>query len=603
VTRIGRRPWLKWPLRALLALAASEATLALGALVIEERGAGDGKAIPAGCILCVGDSHTQGIGASPGHSYPAQLQELLRAAGDPREVVNLGVAGFDSRQALDALEDALAQAKPSCVLYLAGNNDRNRSLSLLATDRTGGTAAPAAEGSRSVGAALDGALSWLRTWRMARTAWRVATGDVGHHEIGGAAERRLPPPQNVEASKWNEEYARAKAAGTIALAEWVEQFWVIEDPTWMRVGWNDLRAAPDFDRLVGVLRQPTAAYEWELDALEGKPWSAPPCPIENPDENHAFLVVARALSAWSEGGLAAMRAVLDQPEEVAWALKANPWAALYFDLYRGFSRIVAREWDEAAPMLAAGLARTKSISPRVGRPCFEGGAALAQLFADDASASGSPSAPSCIRDPDGWHVAYWSADLPNGREWMAVAEIAEGARAGLGSPAHEAGRRRAHERFQEPRTLPLRWLYDHPDATFEQIRAEMPLEPPRIGWWGIRRFLFRNVDADEYRRIATARHERLAGLARRDGFDAVALCYVIEDFPMFNALQRELAATRGWPLADVHSRFTRAELEADDRKRYFSADRAHPNDAGYALMAREAFDALQRLRSGGAAGR
>jgi lysophospholipase L1-like esterase len=596
VTRIAQRPWLKWLLRALFAFVACEATLALGALVIEERGVGGGSSqVAAGCILCVGDSHTQGIGATPGHSYPEQLQELLRAAGDPRTVVNLGVAGFDSRKVVDSLEDALAKATPSCVLYLAGNNDLEFSPSLLGLGR--------AEPAR----AADDALSWLRTWRMARAAWRMATGDLGHHEIGGAEARRLPPPASVHASKWDEEYARAKASGTVAIAEWLDQFWYAQDPPRMRMAWNDLRAAPDFEQLRGYFRQPLAAYEWELDAFENGRWGEPPGPIADPDENHSFIVVARALAAWSASGDdAALRAEFERPEEVEWARWASPWAAIHLELHRGFAQLLARDWNAAAQTLAAGLARTRSISPRFAWPCFEGGAALAHLFAGaDGAAGASSSSPSpspkYVRDPDEWHVAFWSADQPDGREWMSVAEIAEGARAGLASDASKAARRRAHERFAAPRSRPLRWLFDHPDATFERIRDELPLEPPRTSWWGVRRFLFRNVDADEFRRLAAVQHERLAELARRGPFDVVVLGYLVENYPMFNTALRELAATRGWPLADVGSRLSRAEIEADDHQRYFSGDRAHPNDAGYGLMARAAFEALQRLKSSGAA--
>lgn len=81
-------------------------------------------------ILCVGDSHTYGVDADPDMSYPAQLQRLLPSRHQDRDfvVVNQGVPGFNSSQALERLRSILTldDARPDIVLVCVGkNNDHN----------------------------------------------------------------------------------------------------------------------------------------------------------------------------------------------------------------------------------------------------------------------------------------------------------------------------------------------------------------------------------------------------------------------------------------------------------------------------------------------
>lgn len=77
-------------------------------------------------VACVGDSITQGSGAEPGKSYPAQLQGLL---GDKWKVGNFGVSGRTLLKKGDhpywiekAYKDALAFA-PDVVIIMLGTND------------------------------------------------------------------------------------------------------------------------------------------------------------------------------------------------------------------------------------------------------------------------------------------------------------------------------------------------------------------------------------------------------------------------------------------------------------------------------------------------
>lgn len=77
-------------------------------------------------VACIGDSITQGAGAGPGKSYPAQLQGLL---GDKWKVGNFGVSGRTLLKKGDhpywnekAYKDALASA-PDVVIIMLGTND------------------------------------------------------------------------------------------------------------------------------------------------------------------------------------------------------------------------------------------------------------------------------------------------------------------------------------------------------------------------------------------------------------------------------------------------------------------------------------------------
>ncbi|HPQ69466.1 MAG TPA: GDSL-type esterase/lipase family protein [bacterium] len=81
-------------------------------------------------ILCVGDSHTQGVDAPPGLSYPSQLANLLNKNHRPTRyrVINYGVPGANSSQALLRLRELYAKGgtTPAVVIVNVGkNNDHN----------------------------------------------------------------------------------------------------------------------------------------------------------------------------------------------------------------------------------------------------------------------------------------------------------------------------------------------------------------------------------------------------------------------------------------------------------------------------------------------
>lgn len=83
-----------------------------------------GTPVPAGAtVLALGDSITFGTGATPDTSYPAVLARLTGW-----NVVNAGVPGNVSAQALERLPELLQEHRPALVLVSIGGNDFLRRL-------------------------------------------------------------------------------------------------------------------------------------------------------------------------------------------------------------------------------------------------------------------------------------------------------------------------------------------------------------------------------------------------------------------------------------------------------------------------------------------
>jgi len=73
-------------------------------------------------LVCFGDSLTAGAGTDPGESYPDYLQADLDQRGYPYRVVNEGISGNTTKDALERLNSILA-LKPSIVVVEFGGND------------------------------------------------------------------------------------------------------------------------------------------------------------------------------------------------------------------------------------------------------------------------------------------------------------------------------------------------------------------------------------------------------------------------------------------------------------------------------------------------
>ncbi|MBZ0273167.1 hypothetical protein K8I61_14105 [bacterium] len=78
-------------------------------------------------VACFGDSHTYGMGASEGESYPEQLERLLAGefADIDVQVVNEGEPGANSSLALQTVRRFLWKSRvtPDVLIYSAGRNN------------------------------------------------------------------------------------------------------------------------------------------------------------------------------------------------------------------------------------------------------------------------------------------------------------------------------------------------------------------------------------------------------------------------------------------------------------------------------------------------
>jgi acyl-CoA thioesterase-1 len=79
-------------------------------------------------ILAIGDSMTAGYGVAVDSSYPAQLERELKHRGYDYRVINHGVTGSTSTQALSRLTRALA-IQPDVVIIQIGGNDVSNGIS------------------------------------------------------------------------------------------------------------------------------------------------------------------------------------------------------------------------------------------------------------------------------------------------------------------------------------------------------------------------------------------------------------------------------------------------------------------------------------------
>jgi lysophospholipase L1-like esterase len=573
VSIIRRRRSVRVALRVLLVLASCELTLRLGAWLIE-RHAPSAAASPDAPILCIGDSNTFGVGAPPGRSYPDQLRDLLHAAGDPREVVNLGFPGLDSDQIVGRLERALASTRPSCVLFLAGYNDWSRATALIDGVEDG------AEESHGAFARM---LSWSVTLRMLLTATHVLRGDTAHSMFGGERAIGLPEPASVDFHDWDAEYERAKQHGFDAASTWIRFFFTVEDSPRIDRVLADLRARSDLERVKRTLRYPLRDLEWEADVLAGR---APPKlavdPAE-PPEGRQFALYAAAWRAMEDGHADQARVALANLE----LLGSDPWASNFRNLLLAWCTLQARDFAVAAQQLSVVADRAAALSPEVGLENSLGGAAVATLLADESARLAT-----FVAAHPAWERLNRWIPTSASSDWMEAALCIDAMRSGDAARAQETWNREEGRLGGKPVTATLRWILAHRDATFGQLRRELPLEPPRTSWIGTCVRVFRDVRADEFRSVTSAADRRLASLAATHDFQVVVLTYLDYDATMQHERLCRLAAERGWPLVDLEHRWTREVLGADDKSKYFIPDRAHPNEAGYGLMARAVFEVM-----------
>ncbi len=183
-----------------------------------------------------------------------------------------------------------------------------------------------------------------------------------------------------------------------------------------------------------------------------------------------------------------------------------------------------------------------------------------------------------------WDAVIGLPQAPLGHEWMVTAEwVAASRRADVLRQRNLS--KRAALRFETPMTEPLCWLLEHPESTFAVACQALPIGPFRFSWIGNARAFLRSPGLDELHARTKGAFDRLDGLAREHRFPVVLLTYLNYEHLDANNLLRRIAREREWPLIDLHQRHERQVLAADDKRKWFSADRGHPNAAGYSLMA------------------
>ncbi len=123
-----RKRVLLLSLSALVTLLLLEGLMQVGAFVAWRANLKSIPEVPVGhdVMLCVGDSWTDGMGASDRtrFSYPARLGAMLTERTDRDwTVVNCGQSGQNSRDVLSRLSSQLEAYKPRLVAVLVGQND------------------------------------------------------------------------------------------------------------------------------------------------------------------------------------------------------------------------------------------------------------------------------------------------------------------------------------------------------------------------------------------------------------------------------------------------------------------------------------------------
>lgn len=114
----------------LIAIALLVTSAAFGCSDESPTGPGQGEAV----IVAFGDSLTSGPGLRPEQTYPALLQQKMASEGRDYVVVNSGVSGDTSSEALARFDRALVPGTKILILAI-GANDGLRSVPVASVER------------------------------------------------------------------------------------------------------------------------------------------------------------------------------------------------------------------------------------------------------------------------------------------------------------------------------------------------------------------------------------------------------------------------------------------------------------------------------------
>lgn len=159
----------------LIGLVLAELLLQAAGLVLSHRWERWGAGTEGEVLLCVGDSHTFGLGVLAPQSYPNRLHAILNGGRRPERyrVVSRGVPGRNSAVVRQKLPLYLRRFHPRVVLILAGyNNAWNSDGSWVWREDEGD----------AWSARLEGWLSRLKLVKLVRLAWFNLRGGTGHDD-------------------------------------------------------------------------------------------------------------------------------------------------------------------------------------------------------------------------------------------------------------------------------------------------------------------------------------------------------------------------------------------------------------------------------------
>lgn len=107
-------------------------SLALGACSSDDQPTSPGGVVPV--IVAFGDSLTSGPGLRPSETYPALLQQRIAAEDRPYRVINAGVSGETTTEALARFETAVVR-DTKIVIIAIGINDGLRGVPVGTVER------------------------------------------------------------------------------------------------------------------------------------------------------------------------------------------------------------------------------------------------------------------------------------------------------------------------------------------------------------------------------------------------------------------------------------------------------------------------------------